>query len=378
MRIAFITTCGFPWGGCEQLWTRTAALALSEGHEVLISIFDWPEQHPVIRSLESSGAILLLRRRFFPGPLVRLRKKMLNLFMSEGRKVTYHDPVLDFKPDHIVFSLAGGDEIAADPADLMIFVRQLKVPFTLIHHSMTIGHVYPQDIRERFGEVFDKARHCLFTSRFQLELYREQTGHPIKNARIGSQPLPAIRYVQLPDVDGRIRFALIGSLITRWKGQDMVLSILSGEKWMARDWQLDIYGSGADEGVLRAQVESSVIRDRVHFQGYQHDLSDVYASHHLILIPSKQDTGPIVLFEAMLAGRAVVGTPMGAMPDFIEDGHTGVLASGLEEVAFGDAMERAWQSSAAWAEWGLTARKRIIGQYDLHPDRTLLNLISSA
>lgn len=376
MRIAFITTCGFPWGGCEQLWTRTAALALSEGHEVLISIFDWPEQHPVIRKLELSGARLLLRRRFFPGPAIRLRKKLLNIFLPEGRKVTYHDPVQDFKPDHIVFSLAGGDEIAADPADLMMFVRQLKVPFTVIHHSMTIGHVYPLATKHRFGEVFNKARHCLFTSRFQLELYRAQTGHPILNGRIVSQPLPVIRHTALADVSGTIRFALIGSLITRWKGQDMVLSILCGEKWVARDWQLDIYGSGADEGGLRTQVESSVIRDRVHFQGYQDDLSDVYASHHLILIPSRQDTGPIVLFEAMLAGRPVVGTPMGAMPDFIEDGRTGVLASGLDETAFADAMERAWQSSECWSEWGTKARKHILESYDFHPDRTLLELIS--
>ena len=93
--------------------------------------------------------------------------------------MTYHDAVLDFRPDHILFSLAGGDEIASDPADLMVFVRQLNVPFTVMHHSMTIGHVYPKTTRDLFGEVFASARHCLFTSRYQLELYREQTGDPI-------------------------------------------------------------------------------------------------------------------------------------------------------------------------------------------------------
>jgi glycosyltransferase involved in cell wall biosynthesis len=82
------------------------------------------------------------------------------------------------------------------------------------------------------------------------------------------------------------------------------------------------------------------------------------------------------LFEAMLAGRPVVGTPMGAMPDFIVDGDTGVLASGSDQISFEEAMERAWQSSTTWADWGLAARKRIIEQYDFHPDRTLLNLIS--
>jgi glycosyltransferase involved in cell wall biosynthesis len=375
MRIAIITTCGFPWGGCEKLWTSAAELALSEGHEILISIFDWPQQHPVIRSLEASGAKLLLRRRFFPRLSVRIRKKIFNSFLSEGRKMTYHDAVLDFRPDHILFSLAGGDEIASDPADLMVFVRQLNVPFTVMHHSMTIGHVYPKTTRDLFGEVFASARHCLFTSRYQLELYREQTGDPILLGQVIAQPLPAINYNPPPDITGTIHFALIGSLITRWKGQDMVLSILSRSPWIERDWKLDIYGAGEDEYDLRSQVSSSVIRDRVIFHGHTQDIGVIYTRHHLVLIPSRQDTGPIVLFEAMLAGRPVVGTPMGAMPEFIEDGRTGILSSGIDEASFGEAMERAWESRLDWASWGITARERILKSYDLQPDRTLLDLL---
>lgn len=375
MRIAFITTCGFPWGGCEQLWTRTAALALSEGHEVLISLFDWPEQHPVIRSLEAAGARLVLRRKFYPPAAVRIRKRMMNVLMPAGRKVTYHDEVLAFRPDHVLFSLAGGDEIASDPGDLMVFVRQLKVPFTIIHHSMTIGHVYPKITCDLFAEIFSMARHSLFTSRFQLDLYRQQTGDPIQNGQVIAHPLPDIPATPLPDDDETIRFAIIGSLVTRWKGQDMVLSILSREMWMGRDWQLDIYGTGEDEALLRSMTDSSVIRDRVFFRGHSSDIGTVYAGHHLILIPSRQDTGPIVLFEAMLAGRPVAGTPMGAMADYISDGTTGVLATGLSENDFAAAMERAWQSRSQWAEWGRAARACILNTYDLQPDRTLLDLI---
>ena len=376
MRIAFITTCGFPFGGCEHLWTRTAQLALSEGHEVLISIFDWPEQHPVIRSLEASGAKLLRRRRFFPSWPVRLRKKCFNLLLPEGRKITYHDGILDFRPDHVLFSLAGGDEIVTDPDDLMVFVRQLKVPFTVMHHSMTIGHVYPESTRELFHEVFSKAGQSLFTSRFQLDLYKEQSGDPILRGRVIAQPLPAIRQTPLPDMSGTIRFALIGSLITRWKGQDMVLSIMSQGPWTERDWQLDIYGTGEDEDTLRSQVASSVIRDRVFFHGHCSDVGSMYAEHHFILIPSRQDTGPIVLFEAMMAGRPVAGTPMGAMPEYIEDGRTGVLASGLDAASFAEAMERAWMSRSDWASWGKTARECILNTYDLQPERTLLDLLN--
>lgn len=376
MRIAFITTCGFPWGGCELLWTRTAALALSQGHEVLISIYDWPEQHPVIRSLEASGATILLRRRFFPKLPIRLQKKFLNLFLPASRKITYHDAVLSFRPDHILFSLAGGDEIASDPDDLMLFVRQLKIPFTVIHHSMTIGHTYPESTCTLFAEVFARASHSLFTSRYQLELYRQQTGDPILNGRVVAHPLPEIPYVPLPEMSVVVRFVLIGSLITRWKGQDMVLSILSKWPWTEREWQLDIYGSGENEYTLRSFVETSVIRDRVFFHGHSSDIANVYGEHHLVLIPSRQDTGPIVLFEAMMAGRPVVGTPMGAMPDYIEDGRTGVLSSDLDEGSFAEAMERAWMSRSEWPHWGISAREKVLKSYDLQPERTLLKMLS--
>ena len=57
MRIAFVSTlAATPWGGCEELWTVTAAKALAAGHEVLLMIYQWPTRHPRIAALVEQGA----------------------------------------------------------------------------------------------------------------------------------------------------------------------------------------------------------------------------------------------------------------------------------------------------------------------------------
>jgi hypothetical protein len=48
-----------PWGGSEELWARTARLALERGHEVAIVKYRWPEVPPKIRELQERGAWLL-------------------------------------------------------------------------------------------------------------------------------------------------------------------------------------------------------------------------------------------------------------------------------------------------------------------------------
>jgi len=378
MRLAFLTTCGFAWGGCEWLWTATARRALEEGHEVLASVFDWPEQHEAIRDLARKGARIHLRRRFYPAPMQRIRKKIVNRFRPASRQATYHDYLVEFQPDHILFSLAGGDEIAIDPGDLMVFVRQTGIPFTVLYHSVTPGYTYPAAVAANMRTVYRLSRHSLFTSGFQLSLYRQQTADPIANARVVHHPLRPIESRPYPGMDvGPLRFCLIGSLVCRWKGQDIALDTLSSPTWRVRDWVLDIYGEGEDAASLADRCERLGLAERVRFCGHQPDVATILAEHHAVLIPSRQDSGPIVLFEAMQAARPVIGTPMGCMPDYIEDGVTGFLAPSIDVDGFADAMERAWLDRECWSGIGEAARAQVSLRYDPYPEKTLLDLMTA-
>ena len=378
MRLAFVTICGYPWGGSEELWTATAKEALLGGHEVLVSVFDWPNQHERLHGLKSLGARMHLRRRFYPGPWQRVRKKLWNSFLPPGRKATYHDYLSDFQPDHILFSLAGGDEIAIEPDDLMVFVRQTGIPFSVIYHSVTPGHRYPPDVASNMREVFHLSKHSFFTSRLQMDLYRSQTGDAIVNGRKLHHPLRPLTPVPFPAIgSGPVRMCMVGSLISRWKGQDIAFEVLSSASWRDRDWELDVYGVGSDSDMLVALTGRLGISDRVHFKGHDEDMGRVLGCHHLVLIPSRQDTGPIVLFEAMGSARPVVGMPMGAMPEYVADGQTGFMSPSIDAEGFAIAMERAWAAREQWRRMGEEARSYLAQHYDPNPQRTLLDIITA-
>src|SRR5690606_23313283 len=104
MRLAFVTINGSAWGGSEVLWVKTAKLALEQGHQVLVSMFDFEKLPEQILELKTLGAEFYFRRRFYPALPQRLQKRVRNKLAAPGAKVTYHDYLLSFKADRIFFS----------------------------------------------------------------------------------------------------------------------------------------------------------------------------------------------------------------------------------------------------------------------------------
>jgi glycosyltransferase involved in cell wall biosynthesis len=377
MRIALVSICGHPWGGSEVLWTQTAKLAIQSNHTVLVSVFNWDQQHEQIRELKLLGAEMKYRRLFYPSFGRRLKKKIMNFFLLKNKKSTYHDYLLEFQPSHILFNLAGGDEIATDHNDLMVFIRQIKIPFSVFYHSFSMDNEYPVKVKNNFTELVEKACNNFFTSEMQRNVLSNQIDTVIPNAFIINHPIRKIS--PTPDTlqkDEISKMCIVGNLVCRWKGQDMVLNILAKEKWKQRKWELHIFGKGEDEQKLKEKVEKAGLTNRVHFHGYINNIQEMFNKNDLILIPSRQDSGPIVLFEAMLAAKPVVGTYMGAMPEYLKTGFNGVLAVATNEASYEEAMQKAWNQKEQWGEWGRNGHCFLRQNYDFFPAQTLLNLIA--
>lgn len=376
MRIAFVSICGYPWGGSEVFWTAMAKEALAEGHEVLVSVFDWPNQHKSIPELAKKGAKFVYRRRFYPVFRTRVKKKLLNIILPVGKKITYHNYLNWFKPDHIIFNLAGGDEIASDSDDIMVFIRQTKIPFSVFYHSLALEYIVPEKTKQNFCFLMNKSRNSLFTSSFQVELYEKQLNYKVENKIIINHPLAQTDPCPLSfSNNDTAKLCIIGVLEVRWKGQDTILNILGRDKWLKRKWVLNIYGEGSDLENLKKLCEEYCIIDRVIFHGFDSQIGEALKKNHLVLIPSKQDSGPIVLFEAMFAAKPVVGSYMGSMPEYIIPGETGVLAKSISEKDFEDALETAWINRNKWEEWGRSARLKILEEYNFNSEKTFLKKV---
>jgi glycosyltransferase involved in cell wall biosynthesis len=302
---------------------------------------------------------------------------VFNYFLPVGKKITYHEYFNRFKADHIFFNLASGDEIASDVSDLMVFIQQTSIPFSVFYHSLSKEKYLTEQISANFRYLLDKSKNNFFTSQIQIELLQEQLNCIINNARIVNHPLRKINDVSDSVSTNVLQMCIIGSLVNRWKGQDTVISILAKVKWRHRNWHLNIYGDGPDREEIEKLIAVNELSVKVTLHNHNESINDIFKANDLVLIPSKQDSGPIVLFESMLAGRPVVGSFIGAIPDYIKLGENGVLAKGTDEISFENAMEFAWQNKDKWNMWGKKAREKILLEYDFNSTSTLLKLITT-
>jgi len=110
------------------------------------------------------------------------------------------------------------------------------------------------------------------------------------------------------------------------------------------------------------------LRDRlglqaiVEFEGYSHDVRDVWRVNHALVLPSRYEGLPLAIYEAMLCGRPVITTAVAGNPEAVEDGVTGFVAAAATVESMREAMERAWRSVAQWKRMGeaaATAARRV-------------------
>lgn len=131
-------------------------------------------------------------------------------------------------------------------------------------------------------------------------------------------------------------------------------------------WHLTVVAEGPELASVRLLTQRLNISQRVTFTGWvaQSELRKVYQSADLLVIPSVwDDPGPLVGLEALSMGTPVLGFPVGGIPDYAIDGHTGFLAASVSTQALTEALRRALVGVAALASMGRNGQALIVERH---------------
>jgi len=159
------------------------------------------------------------------------------------------------------------------------------------------------------------------------------------------------------------------------KGQSFLLRAvpkLIGEFPSLAVWLIGAGPPDAQEKLAKQAEETGVGR-AVHFLGFRRDLRALLPLADLVVLPSFHEAFPRVLLEAMAAGRAIVATQVGGVPEAVEDGVTGLLVPPGDVSALADAMASLLRDPSRRRAMEAAARLRV-QQFTL--DRTV-NLTES-
>ena len=97
-------------------------------------------------------------------------------------------------------------------------------------------------------------------------------------------------------------------------------------------------GKGAMDVDLRATALRKNIDGKVKFLGWRQDINELMPVFDMLVLPSLNAGMGRVVVEAMAAGKPVVGSRVGGIPDLIEDGQTGYLVPPADEKALAAAI----------------------------------------
>lgn len=173
-----------------------------------------------------------------------------------------------------------------------------------------------------------------------------------------------------PRDGGSWRIGLIGRLSTI-KGHDVAIRALHQLVRGRRDVRLCVVGDApAHKSHVRAELEqlarSLQVEGAIEWLGTRHDVPEVLRSLDVVIVPSvyPESFGRAVI-EAQAVGVPVVASRVGALPDIIEEGQTGLLVEPGNHTALAAAIERLLSDDVLRRHLSQTARVRVEQRFGL-------------
>ena len=173
------------------------------------------------------------------------------------------------------------------------------------------------------------------------------------------------------DNDSKIHIAIVASIQYR-KGQDIAVEALSklpDDK--KKKLIIHIIGGGEGSGRLTEQVKNLDLIDNVILHGPILDVENYLPMMDAFLLPSRADTVPIAIIEAMRAGLPIFATDVGEIPEMIS-GCGEVIEATVESVQ--DLYSRIVEERFDLVKLGENSREKYLTEFQL---KSMINKYSN-
>jgi glycosyltransferase involved in cell wall biosynthesis len=129
------------------------------------------------------------------------------------------------------------------------------------------------------------------------------------------------------------------------------------------DASLCLVGDGPNRDAIERHAHELGIARHCLYLGYQDDVARWYALLDAFLLTSANEGTPVTAIEALAAGKPVVSTAVGGVPDVVRDGVDGFLAPAGDTDALAERLERLARDPELRARMGAAGRERVLEQY---------------
>ena len=310
-------------GGSEMLASRVAR-ALNQGRRYACSIYGLQGSGTLAEKLAAEGIparAFSKNGRFDVKLIVRLAKQ----FRADGVQMLHTHHLGQLLYGGIAGKLAGAKVIHTEHEYYSLTQlrhrRLLRLLSVMAQTVTSVAEPVTEFLRCQVGIPCRKL--VTITNGVDVALF--QTAPPISRATLGWR-------------DKDIVIGCLARLETE-KGHSILLEALKKTRVRYPYVNLALIGDGSERGRLEQMVRQLGLEHAVQFLGNRTDVPELLASCDIVALASLQEGLPLSLLEAMAAGKPVVATRVGSVPQVVLEGQTGLLVGPGDSGALGKAIE---------------------------------------
>lgn len=145
-----------------------------------------------------------------------------------------------------------------------------------------------------------------------------------------------------------------------------------------------LVGGGLEEKNMKKFCKEKGLQNYVRFTGhlFGEDITKIFLASDMFIFPTYYSEGfPLVILEAMSASLPILSTPIGAIPEVIDDGVNGFLVQPKDSVALAKKITQLVENRTLREIMGKNNKRKVKEKYALGPvtqifDEIYKNLIS--
>ena len=245
------------------------------------------------------------------------------------------------------------------------------VPIIITHeHGKTLWKKWYHRLFERIAIRWTDLRIAVSGDIRYLRIKREGT-QPSKIVLVGNAVDPARFEVSAEarrqkrielGLDGSLVIGAVGRLVEA-KAYDFLLEIARDVSSTLPDARFILVGEGHLAQSLEKMRDDLGLKDKVILLGGRRDIPEVLAAMDIYVITSRREGLPLSLIEAMMAGKPIVSTRAGGIPEAVADGQDAVLVDPDDRDAFVSALLSLAADPARMRALSASAKAKAVATY---------------
>ena len=167
-------------------------------------------------------------------------------------------------------------------------------------------------------------------------------------------------------IEDKDRILMTVGRLHKQKGHCYLIQAVSKVRKEFPNVKLLVTGEGEEENNLKKLVKTLDLMNEVIFAGLSSDIERILPMAELFILPSLWEGLPNALLEAMAAGKPVVATKVGGIPEIVVHGETGVLIPPRDTDALAIAIIDLLQNRLKAKDMGEAARIRAGKRFSIY------------